>query len=171
MFLNFMYVLADEDGELHWPKDNERREIKFGPEQERSIRQKILADARRLVHQGPPLSSGWLRQLNMGPQALQMAAAERSGARPPKLLKAPPPRKRNQWEIEKIVDEWQSSTKATKMYRVRWAGCVSYPPVQHTPSLTSADRLAVATASYRAVGRPVRLLGLCTLVALAPPGY
>ena len=54
MFLNFMYVLADEDGELHWPKDNERREIKFCPEQERSIRQKILADARRLVHQGPP---------------------------------------------------------------------------------------------------------------------
>lgn len=26
------------------------------------------------------------------------------------------------WEIEEIVDEWQSSTKATKMYKVRWAG-------------------------------------------------
>ena len=49
MFINFQYVLADEDGEVHWPKDNQRRELEFSPEVEQAVRQKILADARRLV--------------------------------------------------------------------------------------------------------------------------
>ena len=47
---------------------------------------------------------------------LQMEQAEQTGAKPPKLLAKPPKRKRGQWEMDKIVDEWRSSTKASKMY-------------------------------------------------------
>ena len=86
MYVNFMYVVSDEDGEVHYPKDNQRREISFSAAMETAIRQKILADARRLVRQGAPLSARWLQQLKLEPEAQLMLAAERSGAKPPKLL-------------------------------------------------------------------------------------
>ena len=167
MFLNFMYVLSDEDGELHWPKDGERRELDF-TYQEAAVRQRVLADARVLLQQGVPLSSGWLRQLGMEPEALLMSMAEQTGAKPPRLLQAsatdlthchcpaptpsprcsqaPPKRKRNEFMIEAIVGEWKSKTKASKMYLVRWAGRVLHVNnVLPAPApSTGPDRLAAA---------------------------
>ena len=94
MYLNFYYVLSDEGGEVHFPKDNERREIEFSQAMETAIRQKIMADARRLVRQGAPLSAAWLRQLKLEPEARLREAAETSNANPPKLLQACPNRLR-----------------------------------------------------------------------------
>jgi hypothetical protein len=57
--VNFMYCLADSDGELHAPKDNARRELALPPSLQSAMRQRVLLDARSMIKRGFPLSSGW----------------------------------------------------------------------------------------------------------------
>ena len=49
MYINFNYVLSDEDGEFHKPKDSDRREIAMSPATEQLIRQRVLSDAMALA--------------------------------------------------------------------------------------------------------------------------
>lgn len=62
-YLNGMYVLATENGELHFPKDNDRRELVIERSLEASLREETLNDVRELGKGGFPLSPGWWRQL------------------------------------------------------------------------------------------------------------
>jgi hypothetical protein len=48
-YVNGMYALVTERGEMHWPKDNERREIEVDPEVESSLRQEVLVEVRALA--------------------------------------------------------------------------------------------------------------------------
>lgn len=61
--INFLYVLTGEMGDLHPPKDPERREIALSSEEETELRQLVLTDAKALGNKGAQLSAGWWRQL------------------------------------------------------------------------------------------------------------
>jgi hypothetical protein len=63
LYVNFTYVLADETGEMHAPKDTERNEIALHPDLERRTRRMILANVRVMGRRRLPLSAGWWRQL------------------------------------------------------------------------------------------------------------
>lgn len=57
LFVNFNFVLADEDGEIHAPKDQDRREMILG--HVRLIRQHVVSDVQALSEKRCQLSPGW----------------------------------------------------------------------------------------------------------------
>lgn len=63
LYVNFPYVLATEDGEIHWPKDSKRREIAYSEEEEAELREELFADLLQLAELGHPLSPGFCRLL------------------------------------------------------------------------------------------------------------
>ena len=110
-FMNFLYVLADEDGEFHPPKDVNRNEIGLDPRLEMRMRQKILQDVKVMASKGYLLSPGWWRQLGREEKAVEV---ERSVA-----IKTHCAVHHN---AECIVEERVSSGRAGRWYRVRWEG-------------------------------------------------
>ena len=74
LYVNFMYVLTDEAGLVHYPKDAARNEIAMNLAQITAIRAQVATDAARMGEMGINLSAGWWRQLG-NEQAAQMAEA------------------------------------------------------------------------------------------------
>ena len=74
LFVNFMYILADEDGELHLPKDSQRREIQISAQEMRGIRREVLADVLLMSTEDKPLSAAFYRQLGMEDKAQEVEA-------------------------------------------------------------------------------------------------
>ena len=74
-YLNGMYALTTEHGEVHWPKANDRREVAVDPETERWVRQQVLTDVLEMANRGDPISPGWWRQLGEEEKALEVEAA------------------------------------------------------------------------------------------------
>ena len=62
-WVNFLYVLMDEDGEMHMPKNPKRVELLLSPSVEAEIRAQVLSDAVSLEMLGVPLASGWLTSM------------------------------------------------------------------------------------------------------------
>ena len=116
LYVNLMYVLSDEDGELHLPKDPMRNEIALSPTEVSEIRAQVATDAARMGEMGLELSPGWWRQLG-NEEAAMMAEALLSNVASHLL---PDKGKRRQaadsYEIESIVEE------RGKWALVRWAG-------------------------------------------------
>jgi hypothetical protein len=123
--VNFLYVLTDGDGELHAPKDEERRELDLG-ELEQDMRARVLVDAQQLIDQGVPLSSGWYRQLGLTERASEVAAMEAAGTKPPKQKKLKAGKagvtKKGHFNVSRIVEERKSTGKAKKHFLVEWEG-------------------------------------------------
>ena len=121
MYVNFMYALLDENGELHPPKDSARNEIALTPEEVHEIRTQVASDALALGEMGMPLSAGWWRQLNNETEAKMTEAMVQNVTTAP--VPAPGKRRRaaGHYEIEAIVEEKRG------WYLVRWAGCVPNP--------------------------------------------
>ena len=71
---DFQDVLADEDGELHSPKDANRNEIELTEELEGAVRQQVLADIAQMADAGVPLAPGFLRQLGRQDEAAVVEA-------------------------------------------------------------------------------------------------
>lgn len=119
LYLNFNFVLVDQDGEVHAPKDMQRREMALlGME---FIREQVLADVRTLSLKGCPLGPGWWRQLGMPEKAAEVEA----------MLQNPKHRFNTgktvqkqvvKYEVECIVDEKKSTGRAGVWYLVRWRG-------------------------------------------------
>ena len=61
LFVNMMYLLSDEDGELHPPKDSNRNEIALTAEEQRSYRVAILEDLFAMSQSERPLSPAYWR--------------------------------------------------------------------------------------------------------------
>lgn len=127
-YLNGMYVLATQDGELHFPKDNQRRELSVTPGEQVELRKGVNAEVMQLGEEGLPLSPSWWRQLGNEERAKQV---EHLLANPAwccgrKERKAAASRHRRvsqeTFEIESIVGEKRSRGKVKMMYLVRWAG-------------------------------------------------
>lgn len=135
-YLNGMYTLATENGELHFPKDNNRRELEIEGSLEKSLREEVLKDVRQLGNEGHPISPNWWRQLGDHEKAneVEKSLAQSLDAfqnRKNRHKKAPAAQQRAQrtstsaFEINRITNERRVSIgkgKATTMYLVRWAG-------------------------------------------------
>ena len=113
IYINMQWILMDQAGELHPPKDAKRNEMALAPELEAEMRAKVLADAAMLHEHGTQLSPAWLRQLGVDDRertALMLnapAAMEK---------KRPSKRKASTFNAETILAE--TSTQ----YLVRWEG-------------------------------------------------
>jgi len=123
--IDMMYVLADGTGEVHWPKDAERREIAVSATKEAEIRSQIATDVWRMGEEPKlfMLSPEFLRnQLHDETRALlaeayihnsqQQQAQAAPGSRPKKTGK----RAAQTFEVQEILEEKRGK------YLVRWAG-------------------------------------------------
>ena len=129
-YVNGMYALVTENGEIHWPKNEKRQEIWVDDSEEAELRKEVLADVQLLAVKGHSLSPGWWRQLGNEEKALEVEASlanpKRSlaPAKKAKKIKAPKRRRftKETYEIEEIVAERKTSTKSKREYLVRWSG-------------------------------------------------
>ena len=119
LYLNFQWVLFDEFGELHPPKDNNRREVSIGPEKTFALREQIFKDIGVMADRMVPLSLGWWNQLHRTPL---LAAADRKRVLERAAAAAPPPTRPKRlrcadvWEVAAITDEKPG------FYLVKWKG-------------------------------------------------
>lgn len=132
-YLNAMYLLATEEGELHYPKDNNRRELEIEPEMERRLRKEVLKDVRQLGNDGFPLSPSWWRQLGEDAKAQEveklltevgtpgLGKRHKRGKMKEGVAKTAST-STSAFEIDRIMSEKKVANKAKKMYLVRWAG-------------------------------------------------
>jgi hypothetical protein len=135
--LGFMYVIATEHGELHWPKDSTRREIAFDQQTEANVRERILSDMMRLGERGEPLAPGFWRQLG-NPEKAVAVEAEIAAPRP-RVMKNPRVKEvrvretkekkvkrcrftKDEFEIDQILAERKVSSKEKVVFLVRWSG-------------------------------------------------
>lgn len=128
-YLNGMYVLVTQDGELHFPKDNQRRELIVAMEEQMALRKGVKMEMIQLGQEGQPLSPSWWRQLGNEEKAKEVELmlanpAWRQGGRKERKAAAPRQRGVSQevFEIDSIVGEKRSHGKTKIMYLVRWAG-------------------------------------------------
>jgi hypothetical protein len=135
----FQYVLADEHGEVHPPKDGNRNEMELAPELEAAVRQQILADLLTMADAGAPLGPGFLRQLGRLDQAAVLEAQLQNQSelelQPPPPPPLPPPDdsqlvekvkrrrlQRGKFAIECILGKRPATRVTEAVYLVRWAG-------------------------------------------------
>ena len=127
LYVNMIYLLCDENGDLHKPKDMNRREMTISPAQELAYRAMILQDAQAMEEAGMPLSPGFLRQMGKFVKAQAMEAQLDALAYPPYEEPQPEIRTRRvraprlaRYEIDRIVEEKMHRRSA--WFLVRWAG-------------------------------------------------
>ena len=138
LFVNFMYILSDQAGELHPPKDNDRLEIGMSDDLTREMREQVLLYVGTMAAMKLPLSAAYYRQLGYDSWAMQTEAIEvqeaailAAGAAAHAIKvqqavvagrKAPiqkvTKRQREEFEVEAIVAE----RSGKRPYLVRWAG-------------------------------------------------
>lgn len=115
----FQYILFDETGELHAPKDEERREIELEESLEVEMRKQVFSDLSKMGSLGYPLSAGFWRQLQREEKALVVEALSASRARA-RTEAAATGRKRSRradvFEVEEI------RAQRGNQCLVRWAG-------------------------------------------------
>ena len=131
LHINMQYLLADETGELHWPKDENRIEIAASNDLTDALRTMIWDDLLEMSRRGYYLSPGFFRQLGEEDKALEMEAmisnvqAQRQTIAAAKLTlpagtkpKRQVPR-RYAWEARLILEEFPGRKKC---FLAEWAG-------------------------------------------------
>ena len=104
LYFNLMYVLSDEAGELHLPKDNNRIEIAFSEADLHEIRAQVATDAALLGSKGVPLSAGWWRQLGNEEKALVAEAlVQNFSAHTPAALVGKRRQAVNRYNVEAVL--------------------------------------------------------------------
>ena len=129
LYAMLQYVLVDETGELHPPKDENRNEIALSPDLEAEVREQLFADLNLMGEKNFPLSPELWRQLENEDRALETEAmldnVERQRMLAAAELASAPPgaRKRavraERWEVDCILEERPSGRRR---FRVRWEG-------------------------------------------------
>ena len=78
MSANFQYALIDEEGEIHPPKDTERREIKMADSETKALKQSVYADLNlmSLDQSTCKLSPKFLRLIGLDAKAAEVEVAE-----------------------------------------------------------------------------------------------
>lgn len=119
MYVNFNFVLIDQDGELTPPLDNKRRPMCLVNEAD--IRSQALVDVRLMAEKNFPLGPGWWRQLGQEERAVEVEEMLR---RPQGGRTASTGRRSasETYEIDQILDERPSTGRAGAWLLVRWAG-------------------------------------------------
>ena len=129
--VDMQFVLSTEHGEIHPPKDADRRELELDPETEATWRRMILSDIKAHAQKGRALAAGYWRQMGNHKMAAQVESggdarvAPRPGKR--KAEKAPAvPRRKLLWtkatlfEVEAITEERVEA--GVRQLKVRWSG-------------------------------------------------
>ena len=106
LYMNFDYVLSDEAGEIHPPKDPDRREKAMSKAMVKEIREQIYSDLKVMAERDMPLSPMFFRQLKMESRALSAEASLDNTNYP--------------W-VESIIDE-KEGMDGHRRFLVRWAG-------------------------------------------------
>lgn len=120
-FLNGMYLLATEAGELHMPKGNNRRELEVPMQTCQELRKGVREDVLLLGQQGASLSPGWWRHLGDEERARSAEEAlANSSINRRTRVRTRRAASTESFEIEAIVSEEMRGR--SKMYLVRWAG-------------------------------------------------
>ena len=136
LYINFQYVLWDEDGELHPPKE-EKREVLLAPDLLTALRQQVMSDLLEFYQRGAPLAPGFLR--NMGhmeeadavqamllnrpqPQAEPQEQLQQDEADTSKVLAVQSNSRATHFEVERIIGWKESTGRAKSYYLVQWAG-------------------------------------------------
>lgn len=118
LLIDFQYVLLDEAGELHAPKDQYRNEMLMSPKVESEARAQIRLDLLELVEkQHARLSPAFLRQIGMENEAMALEANAfqvQQQLNPNNRSRVP------RWEVSRIVD--QRGSRRNREYLVEWAG-------------------------------------------------
>ena len=130
--VNFLYALIGEMGDLHPPKDTDRREIALPAAEVTDLRQQALRDATELGRAGAQLSPGWWRQLGEEQHAL-VAEAHLANLEAMRAEAALAPedapkriRSRDSYNVEAIL-----GVKRRGWLRVAWEG---YHPAASRPN-------------------------------------
>lgn len=124
-YLNGMYALVTQDGEYHFPKDNDRRELSVTLEERKSLRAAVKNDMLQLGQSGQPLSPSWWRQeLGNEEKAKEMELLLANPTRKHREPSVPrqPRVSREVFDIEAIVDQKRGKSKTQLMYLVCWLG-------------------------------------------------
>lgn len=136
-YVNGLYALVTQDGEFHYPKDNQRRELGVSATEQKSLRQGVMTDMTEMGRAGQPLSPKWWRQLGDENQALLaekrlIASPSRGSSRKTRGEPAMTHYRRvskESFEVDAIVSEKKGCGKGKTVYLVRWAGYdVSWEP-------------------------------------------
>ena len=126
VWIKFNYILTDVDGELHAPKDENKRELGLGAAIEAAMRQRVLFDVQRMMERGFPMASGWYRQLGLetSARAMVVVEAETAGKRPSRSSLVTPieVQKKGHFLINQILEERASTGKAKAYFLVQWEG-------------------------------------------------
>lgn len=120
LYLNFNFVMVDEDGEVHAPKDLQRREMALSGME--FIREQVLIDVRALTKADCPLGPGWWRQLGMPERAAEVETMLQNPNGRFKRRKKELPNNVKKYEVDCILDERKSTGRAGMWYLVRWLG-------------------------------------------------
>jgi hypothetical protein len=138
LYVNFQYVLWDEHGEMHPPKDPNRNEVELEPALETALRQQVMSDLILMHKKGFPLSPGFLRQMGHReeataleaillnqPELVEVEELQVQGEAASSALTVQPATVKkglNHFEVETILDQRASTGRAHCWYLVRWAG-------------------------------------------------
>ena len=123
LYLNFDFVLSDETGELHPPKDPSCREKLLTNAEIKAIRQQIYKDLVLLSETSCPLSPAFLRQIGMESRALTAEAILKNSQMPGQQQK--PGRKVSKRHAETFSVECilaQSGQGSRRQFLVQWEG-------------------------------------------------
>ena len=116
LYINYTYILMDEMGELHPPKDTEGREMLLPDEEVTELRETVMQDALTFFEAGARLSPHWLRQL-VEHEAADVTEAHLENLE--SIQNAPlvgQGRRRDEYMIDHILEEKRGKVK------VLWSG-------------------------------------------------
>ena len=88
-YINFEYVLSDDAGHIHAPKDSKKREKEILPEMMANVASRIDATTATMLSLGYPLAAGFFRRTGT-PEAEAEAKAAAAAAKPKKGPPKPP---------------------------------------------------------------------------------
>ena len=120
LYMNFDYVLSDEAGEIHPPKDPDRREKAMSKAMVKEIREQIYSDLKVMAERDMPLSPKFFRQLKMESRALSAQALLNNTYYPGDETKRRSKRQMETFEVERIIEE--KGMGCRRRFLVRWAG-------------------------------------------------
>ena len=168
LYVDFSYVLTEEAGDVHAPKDANRVEVQIPDARMAELRAQTLADALNMVvpwrGKEYPLSAGWFNQLGMHERAMVVLCQEEnfesvSSFAPPlqpgEKRKRKPKAVQELFNVSRIVEaetrggrrgywvEWEGYRPSWEVHRVGGRGAPGEPLVTWEPAATMKDTIAL----------------------------